>query len=144
MESLDIILDKVCDELEEYGKKLSKDGKMSAGDLEMVNKLIDVKKNILKTWRLEDEDGGYSGAGDWEARGRFGDRYNETGTSHANRGEHLVREHYSHAGRRRDRMGRYSGDGDGMMRHVEMMLDEAETPREREVIKEFKRQLERT
>ena len=147
MESLEIILDKVCDELEEYGQKLKKDAKMSAGDLEMVNKLIDVKKNILKTWKLEDEDGGYSHAGDWEgmARGHFGDRsYNDGGNSYANRGEHRVREHYSHAGRRRDRMGRYSGAGGGdILEHVEMMMEETDDPREKEIIRRFKRELEK-
>lgn len=146
METLELILDKVCDELEEYGKKLQKDGKMSAGDLEMVNKLIDIKKNILKTWKLEDENGGYSQAGDWEAigRGRFGDRaYNEGGNSYANRGEHWVRGHYSRADGR-DRGGRgYSRDSGDLMEHMDMMMDRAETPQEREIIKRFKKELER-
>lgn len=143
MESLEIILDKVCDELEEYGQKLKKDSKMSAGDLEMVNKLIDVKKNILKTWKLEDE-GGYSQAGSWNATGRIDGRYNDGGNSYANRGEHRVREHYSHAGRRRDRMGRYSGAGVGdIIEHVEMMMEETDDPREKEIIRRFKRELEK-
>lgn len=145
-ESLDTILDKICDELEEVAKKVDREGKMSAGDLEMVDKLIDIKKNILKTWKLEDEDGGYSQAGDWEARGRFGDMYSrdgykEGGNSYANRGEHYVRGHYSRA-RGRDSMGRYSRDGgSGLMEHIDMMMDEAETPKEREIIKRFKAQL---
>lgn len=148
METLEIILDKVCDELKEYGEKLKKGGKMSAGDLEMVGKLIDIKKNIFKTWKLEDEEGGYSQAGDWEAmgriNGRYGDRsYNDGGNSYANRGEHWVRGHYSHARGRRDERGRYSRDGGDFMEHIDMMMEEADDPREKEIIRRFKRELER-
>lgn len=143
-ESLDTILDKICDELEEVAEKVEREGKMTAGDLEMVDKLVDIKKNILKTWMLE-EDGGYSQAGNWEAMGhidgRYGD-YNERGNSYANRGEHWVRGHYNHAGRRRDMRGRYSG-ADGMMEHIDMMMEETEDPREKEVIRRFKRELEK-
>lgn len=140
METLEIILDKVCDELEEYGKKLQKDGKMSAGDLEMVNKLIDIKKNILKTRALE-EDGGYSQAGDWEAVGRINGRYGDN-YDHGN----------SYRGRLRDSMGRYSGrserrdysrnGGGNLMGHIDKMMDEAETSEERKIIERFKRELE--
>ena len=146
METLEIILDKICDELKDYGEKLKKGGKMSAGDLEMVGKLIDIKKNILKTWKLEDEDGGgYSQAGDWEAMGRINGRYGDNydrGSSYANRGEHWVRGHYSRAGGRRDMRGRYSG-ADGMIEHIDMMMEEADDPREKEIIRRFKRELER-
>ena len=144
-ESLDTILDKICDELEEVSKKVEREGKMSAGDLEMVDKLIDIKKNILKTWKLEDETGGYSQSGDWEAMGRINGRYGDNydrGGSYANRGEHWVRGHYSRAGARRDVRGRYSG-ADGMMEHIDMMMEEAEDPREKEIIRRFKRELEK-
>lgn len=144
METLEIILDKVCDELEEYGKKLQKDGKMSAGDLEMVNKLIDIKKNILKTWVLE-ENSGYSQAGDWEAMGRINGRYGDgydKGNSYANRGKHYVRGHYSRAARIDDR-GRYSRDGGDLMEHIDMMMEESDDPREKEIIRRFKRELEK-
>lgn len=145
METMEIILDKICDEIEDYGEKLKKDGKMSAGDLEMVGKLIDIKKNILKTEMLE-ESSEYSQAGDWEAMGRMNGTYSrnyDRGNSYANRGQHYVRGHYSRASRR-DSMGRYSRDGgEDMMEHIDMMMDEAETPQERETIKRFKKELER-
>lgn len=145
-ESLDTILDKICDELEEVSKKVEREGKMTAGDLEMVDKLVDIKKNILKTWMLEG-DGGYSQAGDWEgmARGHFGDysrNYNDNGSSYANRGEHWVRGHYSRAARR-DRMGRYSRAGGDLIEHIDMMMEETDDPREKEVIRRFKRELEK-
>lgn len=148
METLEIILDKVCDELKEVAEKLgkeSKGAKISAGDLEMVNKLIDIKKNILKTWALE-EDGGYSQAGDWEAMGRINGRYGDgydRGNSYANRGKHYVRGHYSRA-RGRDEMGRYSRNGSGdLMEHIDMMMEESDDPREKEIIRRFKKELER-
>lgn len=139
MDTLEIILDKVCDELTEYGAKLKKGDKMSAGDLEVVGKLIDIKKNIMKTWKLEDEDGGYSQAGEWEAEGRMGGTY-DRGNSYANRGQHYVRGHYS---RSRGGRGYSRNGGDEMMEHIEKMMEEAETPKEREIIKRFKMELER-
>lgn len=147
METLEIILDKVCEELEEYGKKLQKDGKMSAGDLEMVNKLIDIKKNILKTWKLEEEDGGYSQAGDWEAmgriNGRYGDNYDHGNSYRGRRRNSMGR--YSREGRGGDRGGRggYSRNGGDLIEHMDMMMEEAETPQEKELIRRFKKELER-
>lgn len=153
METMDIIYEKVCKELKEYGEKLHRDGKMSAADWEMIAQLIDVKKNILKTEKLEDETG-YSKAGGWEAMGRINGRYgegyaqrggyNDGGNSYANRGQHYVRGHYSREGGRRDGMGRYSRDGgkDEMMEHVDMLMETATTEPEREAIRRFKRELQ--
>lgn len=141
MKTLEKLRDMLCDELDDYADK----DNMSAGDLEAVHKLTDTIKNIDKIC-IMDEDGGYSQAGDWEAmgrmNGRFGDNY-DRGNSYANRGEHWVRGHYSRAARR-DGRGRYSRDGgDGIMEHIEMMMDEAETPQEREMVKRFKKELEK-
>lgn len=145
MESMDIILDKICDELEEAAEKIKRQGKMSAAELKEIGDMIDVKKNILKVEMLED--GGYSQAGDWEAMGRMNGTYGrgntyERGNSYANRGEHWVRGHYSRADR--DSLGRYSrAGGEDLIEHIEMMMDEAETPKEKELIRRFKKELER-
>ena len=138
--SMEIIMDKICDVIDETADKIARGGKPSTGELKELGEMIDIKKNILKTDMLE-TDGGYSQAGDWEAVGRMGGNY-DRGNSYARRGEHYVRGHYSRADRRRDSMGRYSRDGGDLMEHVEKMMDEAETPQERELIKRFKRQLE--
>lgn len=140
--------DKLCDELDKVARKSD----IGAGDLELAHKLTDTIKNIDKISIME-EDGGYSQAGDWEARGRFGDQYAREGGEGGN----------SYAGRRRDSMGRYSrADGmydDGMstrrgmsrrgysragdlMDHVDMMMDEAETDEQRDMIRRFKKQLQ--
>ena len=134
MKALDELREKFCDELDEIARK----PEMSAGDLETVHKLTDTIKNIDKIC-IMDETGGYSQAGDWEARGNFGyarEGYNEGGNSY-----------------RRDSMGRYSRDDGysmrgrrysrgGMMEHIDMMMEEADTDEQREAIKRFKKQLQ--
>lgn len=145
--SMEIIMDKVCDIIDDTADKISRGGDPSVAELKEIGDMIGVKKNILKTDYLEGDK--YSQAGDWEAmgRGRFGDysrNYNDSGNSYANRGEHWVRGHYSRAdGRGRGGYRRYSRDGgEDLMEHVDKMMDEAETEEERRLIKRFKKQLE--
>lgn len=137
---MDKLKDKLWDELEEIAKK----HELGAGDLELVHKLTDTIKNIDKICMREDGEG-YSQAGEWDAeiRGVYGN-----GSSHANRGKHLVRSHYSRAKGRDDSGPRRGGHGysrdDGrseMMEHIEAAMDAA-TPEDREMIKRFIRQLE--
>lgn len=134
MRALEDLREMLCDELDEIAKKQE----MSAGDLETVHKLTDTIKNIDKII-IMDEDGGYSQAGDWEmeGRGNYG-----RGNSYASRGKHYVRGHYSRDGgdyseRRRDSMGRYSRDGakDRMIEHLERMMNEAGSEKERDAIR---------
>lgn len=133
MKAFEELKDMLCAELDEIARK----GEMGAGDLEIVHKLTDTIKNIDKIIMLEDDgeysQRGYSRGGDWDARGRYDD-----GNSYANRGQHYVRGHYSRAGRRYSR-----ADGrESMMEHLDMMLDDAKTDKERDVIKRCKAQLE--
>ena len=133
--------DKLCEELDEVARK----PEMGAGDLELAHKLTDTIKNIDKIC-IMDETGGYSQAGDWEARGRFGDQYARDGY---NEGGNSYR-------RNRDSMGRYSRDDGyrdgnsmrgrrysrgGMMEHVDAMMEEADTEEQRDAIRRFKKQL---
>ena len=134
MEYMYELKDKLCKELDEIANK----PEMGSGDLEIIHKLTDTIKNICKIDMLE-EDGGYSRDGDWEARGVY------------NRGS-------SYRGRKRDSMGRYSRDGrmyprDGgmysrdsakerMMDHLEDMMQEAGSEKEREAIRRCMSQLE--
>lgn len=134
--------DKLCEELDEVARK----PEMGAGDLELAHKLTDTIKNIDKITIME-ETSEYSQAGDWEARGRFGDQYARDGY---NEGGNSYR-------RNRDSMGRYSRDDGyrdgnsmrgrrysrgGMMEHIDMMMDEADTEEQREAIRRFKKQLQ--
>lgn len=126
--------EKLCEELEEIARK----GELGAGDLEIVHKLTDTIKNIDKIEMLEEDDG-YSRDGDWEMEGR----------GSYNRGS-------SYRGRKRDSMGRYSRTGrmcpdrvysrdsakDRMMDHLEDMMQEAGSEKEREAIRRCMNQLE--
>lgn len=131
MKALDDLREMLCDELDEIAKKQE----MSAGDLETVHKLTDTIKNIDKICILE-EDGGYSQAGDWEMEGRGS---YDRGSSY--RGRHYVRGHYSRENR--DSRGRYSRDGgkNRMMEHLEDMMRDADTDKERDAIRRCMEQL---
>lgn len=87
-EDLHELCEKITEEISEANKKLDKaGGKMTAGDLEYIDKLTHALKSIKTTLAMEeyDEEDGYSGArGDGRGRGRNA---------------------------RRDSMGRYSRDG---------------------------------
>lgn len=98
----------LCQELEEEARK----GELSAGSLDTVHKLTDTIKNIDKICMLED--GGYSGDGEWTARGNY-----------MNDGGSYRRGSYADGGYSGNLMmagGRYSGrrysraDGKDMMR----------------------------
>ena len=63
-----ILYDYVCEELED----VERDG-LKAGNLDSTDKLVNIKKNLLKIEKYESEmDGGYSmGDGYWEAQGSY-------------------------------------------------------------------------
>ena len=144
-----ILYDYVCEELED----VERDG-LKAGNLDSTDKLVNIKKNLLKIEKYENEmDGGYSmGDGYWTAEGGYGDGY-----SRANRGQHWVRGHYSRDGRemydrygrysfrRRDSRGRYSrADGkEGIMESMKEVMADATTEKEREIIRDAMSKLEK-
>lgn len=119
-------------ELEQY---MHMGDKITMGELETIHKLTDTIKNIDKIMMLEDEDGGYSQAG--EMRGGM------------NRGGNMVPGGgYSYRRQRRDSRGRYSRDGgysydDGMEELHELLDEMMETADERTkaAIKRFKAEL---
>lgn len=144
-----ILYDYVCEELED----VERDG-LKAGNLDSTDKLVNIKKNLLKIEKYENEmDGGYSmGDGYWAAGGGYGDGY-----SNARRGEHWVRGHYSRDGRRmydrdggysyrrHDSRGRYSrADGkEGMMENMKEIMADATNEKEREIIRDAMSKLEK-
>ena len=83
-------------ELEEYGAK----GEMSAGSLEIVDKLAHAIKNICKIIESAEEESGSYDGGSYNRGGSY--RYSRDGGSYARgRGRNA----------RRDSMGRYSREG---------------------------------
>ena len=150
-----ILYDYVCDELQE----VEKDG-LKASNLDSTDKLVNIKKNLLKIEKLEDEgysmDGGY-----WTAEGSYADGMdsNMRNYSGARRGEHWVRGHYSRDGyrmndrrmygadhsmaRRRDSRGRYSRDDakEHMLDKIGEMMPMADD-RQRDILENAMHQLE--
>ena len=126
MKALEGLREMLCEELDEIAKKQE----MSAGDLEAVHKLTDTIKNIDKIEMFEG--GEYSQAGGSSYRSRNSSR----GSSSRSGGRY--------SGERRDSRGRYSRSGgrERMVDHLEQMLDEADTEREREAIRRCMEQLE--
>lgn len=140
MKILEELRDNLCEELDKIAMKKTIDNT----NLDHIHKLTDSIKNIDKIIMLEN--GGYSEADEWSARGMYGNE-----SSYANRGEHYVRGHYSRDAHdndmysgRRDNRGRYSRDDgrSGMLEHMRNMMDNAETEKDREIIRRCVKQLE--
>lgn len=99
MKALYDLKDMLCDELEEYGNK----GELSAGTLEIVDKLTHTIKNldkIIETY--EEEDYSNYGGGSYEGDGYGGMSHRMNGGRSYARGRR---------GAKRDSMGRYSSEG---------------------------------
>ena len=137
--------DLLCAELEDYAEKGKKSGKMSMGDVEVIHKLTDTVKNILKIDMLEEEtgyseDGHYMGEGriygTSYARGRTRAKRDSMGRYSRDGGRYSYDDDMSYA-RSRGYRGGYSRD-DGkhyMMEQLEEMMEEAEKPAEKEALR---------
>ena len=119
--------DTLCRELDEIAGK----EKLTAGDLETVDKLTHTLKNLDKIMMGED---GYSGAGDWYAMGNYGrDGYRND-----------YRDGTSYRGRKRDSMGRYSRTDakEDISDKLRCMMDDAPDSRTREALEKALRCME--
>ena len=137
--------DLLCAELEDFAEKGKKAGKMSMGDVEVIHKLTDTVKNILKINMLEEEtgyseDGHYMGEGriygTSYARGRTRAKRDSMGRYSRDGGRYSYDDDMSYA-RSRGYRGGYSRD-DGkhyMMEQLEEMMEEAEKPAEKEALR---------
>lgn len=110
MEELEKLKAMLCEELEQYGRK----GEMSAGTLEIVDKLAHAVKNLDKIIESYDEySGAYEGGRGGSYRGGSYRGGSYRGGSYA---------------RRRDRMGRYSSEGysrHDLAEELRALMDEA-------------------
>lgn len=108
---MDIILDYICEEIEEIEQKVQKEGKLSMSEIEYLDKLEHIKKDRLTSEAMMD--GGYSNDGSYDNYGNGGGMNNGRGYS----------------GRRGSRMygRRYSRDEakDEVMRHLEKAMNGA-------------------
>ena len=131
----------LCKELEDYGKK----GEMSAGSLEIVDKLAHAIKNLDKI--IENYDEEYSGA----YEGGQGGSYRRGMSGDGGRGSYRGGSYRSYArgrGRnaRRDSMGRYSGEGysrhNDMVDELRDMMEDAPDEKTRMEIQRLVQKLE--
>ena len=137
--------DLLCAELEDFAEKGKKAGKMSMGDVEVIHKLTDTVKNILKIDMLEEEtgyseDGHYMGEGriygTSYARGRTRAKRDSMGRYSRDGGRYSYDDDMSYA-RSRGYRGGYSRDEGKhyMMEQLEEMMEEAEKPAEKEALR---------
>ena len=154
MEYIEKIKKMLCKELDEYAMKQ----KLTGGDLDMIWKLTDTVKNLDKISMLEESEGGYS-----EARGGRGGRSYMGGSSYD---DDMMYSERRGRGRNanRDSMGRYSSeDGSSYDDYSEARMDrrysrddakdhlmsalgeamEDADPKEREILKDAMRKIER-
>ena len=120
---MNVILDYICDEIDEIEQKIQKEGKLSMAEVEYLDKLEHIKKDRLTSEAMMD--GGYSNDGS----------YNGNGGSMT--GGNYMRDN---SGRRGGRMyggRRYSRDEakDEVMRHLEKAMNGA-TGEQRKIIQE--------
>lgn len=135
MDKLYELKEMLCKELEKYGKE----DKLTAGSLEVVDKLSHSIKNLDKI--IENyEDEGYSNRGGSYRGGNY--EGNMGGGSY--RGGSYARGRGSNA--RRDSMGRYSSEGysraDNLMDSLYGLMDDAPNDRVRQEMKKFVTKIE--
>ena len=129
----------LCEELEQYGKK----GELSAGSLDIIDKLSHAIKNLDKIIeKYEEED--YSGAMGGGSYARGGQGGNQSNTSYA-RGGSYARGRGRNA--QRDSMGRYSSEGgysrnDGMVMELRELMQDAPDDRTRQEFERFIQKIE--
>lgn len=131
MHELYKLKDMLCEELKEYGSK----SEMSAGSLDIVDKLSHAIKNLDKIIEKYEEEEGYSGNYMYERGGNRGGSYA------------YARGRGRGSNARRDSMGRYSSARDGgysrndgkeeMVMHLREMMQDAPNERTRTRIQEL-------
>lgn len=137
----------LCEELKEYGKK----GEMSAGSLEIVDKLAHAIKNLDKIIETYEEEE-YSGRGSYEGgsmRGSYEDGRRGSYRGSYEDGRSYERGSYARGrGRnaRRDSRGRYSSEGysrnEDMAMQIREMMEDAPDERTRQEFQRFLGKLE--
>lgn len=133
MDYMHDLKDLLCAELEDSAEKVKKAGKMSMGDLEVIDKLTHSLKSIKTVMSMEEEEG-YSANSSYAY---------DNGNS--NRGGSSYRGGNSYRGRRRDSMGRYSQAGysrNDLSDKMRMLMDEAPDEHTRSEIQRMIEKLE--
>lgn len=133
MEYIHELKEKLCDELEEIAKQPD----LSAGELDAVDKMVHTVKNLMKIEMMKQQEE-YSRDGAWMARGS----YSQARDGYSRGNSYEVNGGYS---QKRDSMGRYSRGGarDQMMAQLEIAMRNADSERDRDMIRRCMEQLEK-
>lgn len=130
-------MDKICeyidDELMELEKKLKNGGKLSAGDIEMGDKLAHFKKSLLTNEAMENS---YSNENGMRRE------YSRDYSMNDDYRRDYSRDDYSNA-RRRDSMGRYSREGDDVVHSMRELMNRTNDPRAKDAIRQAVSDIER-
>lgn len=122
--------EQLCKELEEYGEK----GELTAGTLDVVDKLAHTIKNIDKIIEKYEEEEGYS-------EGSYNNgSYNDDSYGRGNRTYNIRGSYARGRNAKRDSMGRYSRNGsydNGMVQELRDLMNEAPDERTRREFQSF-------
>lgn len=140
MEELYKLKDMLCEELKEYGGK----GEMTAGSLEVVDKLAHTIKNldkIIETYEEEDYSGYYPMYYGENRGGSYEGSYRQGDGNRGGQGNRSYRGSYARGRRnsRRDSMGRYSSEGYSRHDMAEQLRDLMEDAPDERTRKEIQR-----
>ena len=148
MHEVDTLYD-ICDmlnrELDEYSEKVRKaGGKLSAGDLEVIDKLTHAIKSVKTTIAMIEHEDDYSNDGRGYEYNRGGNRSNARGGRSYDgdmRGMSNARGRTGNV--RRDDMGRYSRDEaeDDLMNKLQEYMQLTDEPEKKQEIKRFMKKL---
>jgi hypothetical protein len=130
-------MDNLCgyidDELMELDKK-AKNGKLSAGDIEMGDKLAHFKKSLLTNEAMES---GYSNENGMRRE------YSRDYSMNDDYRRDYSRDDYSTARRRRDSMGRYSKESDDIVHSMRELMNRTSDPKAKDAIRQAVSDIER-
>lgn len=125
MKSMDNIRDMLCEEVE----KISKKGELKMTEIDNLHKMIDTIKNIDKIEMLEEE-GISNGDGMWVARGDYSNARN----GRTNRMNYSNNDSDYRTSRRNNGYSR-ADSKEMMLDHLEDMMNDAESEKEKDAIR---------
>jgi hypothetical protein len=123
----------IDDELMELEKKLKNGGKLSAGDIEMGDKLAHFKKSLLTNEAMER---GYSNENGMRRE------YSRDYSMNDDYRRDYSHDDYSNA-RKRDSMSRYSREGDDVVHSMREIMNRTSDPRAKDAIRQAVSEIER-
>lgn len=143
------LIEYVCDELEELERKADKEGKLSMAEIQYVDTLSHIKKNLLKGEEMMEEGNSYARGRGRNARrdsmGRYSSEYDNSSYENSSyRGGGNSSYEGGNSSYRRGRSGARgrSGDMEELKEHLEKLEHMVQDNEAKQMIKEWKREIE--